>query len=115
MSTWDTTEEPGRSDKLLPLAIGLNLIFPGLGYAYLGRWVLGIGAALVVMAAIAVVGFLLYIPVLIAMNIIMAIDMYVLFKRKEKALLAASTMQCPYCAEVIKREAKLCRFCSSTL
>jgi hypothetical protein len=45
----------------------------------------------------------------------MAIDMMILSNKRQKAIAAATTMRCPQCAELIKREAKVCRFCGVDL
>ena len=37
-------------EKNIPLAIGLNLVLPGLGYMYMGKVVVGIAALLLIIA-----------------------------------------------------------------
>ena len=39
-----------HKEKSIPLAIGLNLVLPGLGYVYFGRYVTGIIALIIVLA-----------------------------------------------------------------
>jgi len=37
-------------EKSIPLAIGLNFLFPGIGYMYMGKVIIGIAALLLVLA-----------------------------------------------------------------
>jgi hypothetical protein len=57
-------------------------------------------------------GLLLAIPTWLAMNIMMAIDMLILSKRNKAKIIAETMKKCPACAELIKKEAKICRFCN---
>ncbi|MEX0899813.1 MAG: hypothetical protein WD081_03885 [Gammaproteobacteria bacterium] len=100
-------------EKSLPFAIGLNLLLPGVGYMYMGKWIVGIFACLLVVAIIATAGLLLIVPTWLVLNVIMAIDMMLLFNKHKKMVAEATTMKCPSCAETIQREAKVCRFCSA--
>lgn len=70
-------------EKSLPFAIGLNIIFPGFGYIYMGKLIIGIFACLLVVTCILISPYYFYLSVLL--NIIMAIDMIILrdqIKRK---------------------------------
>jgi hypothetical protein len=98
-------------EKSLPLAIGLNFVLPGLGYMYMGRVIVGIGALLLFALAVAGSGLLFLLPIWLGLNIIMAIDMVILNDKRKKAIAAATLRKCPACAEMIQREAKICRFC----
>ena len=102
-------------EKQLPLAIGLNLLFPGVGYMYMGKWIVGIFALLLILGIFATTGAGSIGLVWLSINIIMAIDMYILFKKNKDKQLLASTMKCPLCAETIKKKAKICRFCNSNI
>lgn len=44
-----------------------------------------------------------------------AVDMIILFSKNKKKIAEATTKKCPSCAEVIQREAKVCRFCNTKL
>jgi len=98
-------------DKSLPLAIGLNLLLPGAGYMYMGRVILGIGAMLIVSLIVLGSGLLLIVPTWLGTNAIMAIDMWILFNKNKAALETATTRKCPHCAELIQKEAKVCKHC----
>ncbi len=43
-------------EKSLPLAIGLNLLLPGIAYMYMRKWVVGIFACLLVVGIYATTG-----------------------------------------------------------
>lgn len=98
-------------EKNLALAIGLNILFPGLGYMYMGKWIVGIFAALLVVGIYATTGVFYLFQTWLVMNIIMAIDMFILFNKNKDKVIAANTKKCPECAETILKEAKVCRFC----
>ncbi len=106
-------------EKSLPLAIGLNLVLPGAGYMYMGKMIAGV-AALVVVSLIFLWPHLVFVPELqgggekgtwLGLNAIMAIDMWMLSKKNKAAVSAADTRKCPFCAELIKKEAKVCKHC----
>ena len=99
------------NDKSLPLAIGLNLVLPGAGYMYMGRVIVGIGALLLVSLVVMSAGLLLLVPTWLGFNAIMAIDMWILFNKNKAALETATTRKCPHRAELIQKEAKVCKHC----
>lgn len=101
--------------KSLAAAIGLNLVLPGVGYMYLGRVILGLGALLLVAAMTYSAPLLMLIPTWLGMNLVMAIDMVILFNKAKSANSDATTYPCPFCAERIQRAASICRFCKSAL
>ena len=67
-------------EKSIGLAIGLNLLLPGVGYMYMGKVIVGIGALLLVLGMFAVEAAYV-LPAWIGINIIMAIDMLLLGKK----------------------------------
>ena len=100
-------------EKSLPLAIGLNLLLPGIGYVYMGKWVVGIHPCLLVVGITQLLVWLFIFPTWIGLNVIMALDMVILNNKNKKKVAEATTKKCPNCAELIQREAKVCRFCNT--
>jgi GYF domain 2 len=99
-------------EKSLPLAIGLNILWPGLGYIYMGKWIAGLIGGLLIIGIYATMG-LIFLPMTwITLSAIMALDMAVLSGRNKRKIAERTTMKCPNCAETIQREAKVCRFCT---
>ena len=103
-------EKKPPAPRSLPLAIGLNLLIPGAGYAYMGRFILGLFVFLMIIGSLAV-SWLLAVPVWLTLNVVMALDMWILSNKRR----ADASMPCPQCAELIQRQAKVCRFCRATV
>jgi len=101
--------------KNLPLAIGLNILLPGLGYIYYGKWIVGLAGGALVIAIAASNPARNALMVWLMMNAIMLIDMLMLHSRMKKKFAAANLIKCPSCAESIMKEAKKCRFCGESL
>jgi hypothetical protein len=102
-------------EKSTALAIGLNIVLPGLGYIYMGRIIIGILCSFLIIAIYLNTAILIILPVWFSMNAIMLIDMFILGSKRKKEIEKQNTMPCPECAELIKKEAKKCRFCGSIL
>jgi len=102
-------------EKHLPLAIGLNLLLAGAGYMYMGKWLVGIAGMLLILAIFWNTTLDMVVPMWLVINAIMAFDMWFLFRKNKAKIIAESTRSCPSCAELIKKEAKICRFCNTAV
>jgi len=71
-------------EKSLGLAIGLNLLLAGAGYMYMGKWIVGIFALLLIFGIYATSGVGGLGGAWLIMNLIMGIDMYILFKKNKE-------------------------------
>ena len=100
-------------EKNIPLAIGLNFILPGLGYMYMGKVIVGIGALLLIVALYFTTALIYLFSTWVVMNAIMAIDMVILGNKRKKDVQDKLMTKCPQCAEMIMKEAKICKHCQS--
>jgi len=111
----EVTPPAVTAEKSLPLAIGLNFVLPGAGYMYMGRFLLGIIAFLFIILLVLSTPLITASSVWIGMNVAMAIDMFILNSKRQKKIAEATLTKCPFCAELIKKEAKVCRYCHKEL
>ena len=79
--------------KSLQLAIQLNLVFPGLGYFYIGKTIIGIAAVLLFIGICATTGLSHIIQTYIVINVIMAIDMFIWNSRNKKKPVVEQNME----------------------
>lgn len=101
------------NEKSLPLAIGLNLLIAGAGYLYMGKWLVGIFAMLLITGILLTTSLDLVLPAWFILNLIMGLDMWILFRKRQAAVIQQSMKTCPNCAEQILKQAKICGFCNS--
>ena len=71
-------------EKSLRMAIQLNLVFPGFGYFYIGKNIIGIAAIMLIIGIWATTGLQYIIHTYIAMNAIMAMDMFISNSKNKK-------------------------------
>jgi hypothetical protein len=106
-------------ERILLVAIALNLLLPGLGYIYMGRVVIGLICCLVIIAiafnSATRLGIDMWVSMWLALNLIMTVDMIILSEKNRKLLMKQKTKMCPHCGEVVHKEATICRFCNRDL
>jgi hypothetical protein len=108
---YSTPEQNELKEKSIPLAIGLNLLWPGIGYMYMGNIVLGLCVLILIPIFIIVVPIPAFsISICIVLQVVMLIDMLILGKEREKEIAAANTKVCPKCAETINCKAIVCPY-----
>jgi len=78
----------GMPAKSLRVAIQLNLVFPGLGYFYIGKTIIGIIAALLVIGIYIAKGFHYLVQAYLVMNAVMVTDMLIWNSRTRKKITA---------------------------
>ena len=79
----------------------------------MGKWIVGIFTCLLIVTIYTSTPMLILLFAWIIVNVIMGIDMVMLSNKNKRELIEATTKKCPNCAELIQREAKLCRFCGT--
>lgn len=100
-------------EKNIPLAIGLNFLLPGLGYMYMGKIIIGMATFLLIVGIYMTMALTGVFSAWLVLNVIMAIDMLILGNKNKKTIEEKTTTNCPQCAELIKKEAKVCKHCQS--
>ena len=111
----DSSKTISLKEKNIPLAIGLNILLPGLGYMYMGKVIIGIAALLLIICMYLITALFTIIFTWFVMNVIMAIDMLILADKNKKIIEEQTMMKCPSCAELVKKEATICKHCRSSL
>jgi TM2 domain-containing membrane protein YozV len=101
----DTMAQPKAKD--LVLAIVLNALLPGVGYMYMGRVPLGVLVLLIVPALI----FFSEGWAWLVWMLVMGVDMYILHLKNKREVEATTLKKCPSCAEMVRREALVCKHC----
>ncbi|MBN1816765.1 MAG: hypothetical protein JW828_05360 [Sedimentisphaerales bacterium] len=74
----------GLQEKSLRLAIQLNLVFPGFGCFYIGKNTIGVAAILIMIGTWASTGLEYILHAYIAMNAVMAVDLFIWNSRKKE-------------------------------
>lgn len=104
-----------KNAKSLPLGIGLNILLPGLGYIYMGKWFLGLVAGALILAIIFSAPAQNAVITWAIMNAIMLIDMFILHGKNKRKNQSENMMQCSFCAELIQKQAKICKHCKEAV
>ncbi len=102
-------------ERSLALAIGLNFVLPGAGYMYMGKWFLGLLAGIIFFGSYFAIGWFFMAQAWLGLCLLMTIDMMILFNKRKKQIIESTTIKCPQCAELIKSEALVCRFCGNKI
>ncbi|MDP8204997.1 MAG: hypothetical protein P9L95_10750 [Candidatus Tenebribacter mawsonii] len=109
--TWMEIDSLEKKRKNGWAAVGLNLIFPGFGYIYCGKILLGVivfpVAIGILIVTIGFGAFVIY-PILIIDGFLAANRYNIKLDEEIRGIMKT----CPKCAEKILPEAKVCKHCS---
>ena len=106
------TLEIESKKKSVVLAAALNLVFPGIGYMYCKRPILG---AIVLIAAVAMAASGKMLPLVPVLGMIACVDGLLAALRYNKKLINEALnnlKECPKCAESVQMAAKVCKHCN---
>jgi hypothetical protein len=106
-----TIQELKENRKSGAMAAGLNLVIPGAGYMYCGRWFLGIIALVFVVAMV-----MAFPPAAFGLVLVLVLDGFLAAGRHNKLLdrsIQMAMKTCPQCAELVLPAAKVCKHCGN--
>ncbi|WP_413043121.1 hypothetical protein [Pseudomonas sp. YJ42] len=81
----------------------------------MARWFLGVIAGALILAIIFSAPAQNVMMVWLVMNLIMLIDMILLQGKNRKKFQSAKMTQCSFCAELIQKQAKICKHCKEAV
>ena len=100
-------------EKSFLLAVVLNWFWPGLGYIYLERAMLGVCLGIFIPCIFLLLFILFPGALLLAVitQIVMGFDCYNITKKHNKNLFDSKHTECPTCLETVKIGALKCKHC----
>lgn len=105
-----------KKEISIPMAILMNTFIPGLGYLYIGRVRSGIviffGLGLLYLITFTTIVF--FMPVFFISQFVLALEIIKLGKIRNSEA-SKDLKACGFCAELILKEAKVCKHCGRDL